>query len=220
MSSLFFALAFVTLAEMGDKTQLLAMAFASKYSAKQVMIGVFIATIFNHGLAVALGEWLTTFIPLNTIQIIAAASFILFGLWTIRGDKLNGEEKRFSKYVPILSVTLAFFLAEIGDKTQLATISLAAKFQSPYFVLIGTTLGMLVADGIGIWAGAWLNQKFSTNTIKWFAAIIFILFGIIGLYHYIPESYSLYLNLFTFLFIVGLAYLMKMSSRKEKTYEV
>ncbi len=105
------------------------MAFASRYRWQTVLWGVFLATLANHLLAVLLGNYLTSLIPLKTIQIIASASFILFGLWTLRGDKLNNEDKRFN-YSPFWTVAVAFFFAEMGDKTQLATIALATKYTS------------------------------------------------------------------------------------------
>lgn len=174
----------VVLAEMGDKTQLLAMAFATKYKASKVLIGVFIATVFNHALAVAIGNYVTRFDTLQIwIQGIASLSFIFFGLWTIRGDKLEGEENRVSKYGPIVTVTIAFFLAEMGDKTQLATIVLATKFPStPLFILLGTTTGMLIADAIGIIIGIVLCKKIPEKKIKLISAGAFILFGLIGTY--------------------------------------
>ncbi|MBE0597935.1 MAG: TMEM165/GDT1 family protein, partial [Desulfuromonadales bacterium] len=137
------SLAFVVLAEMGDKTQLLAMAFATRFRASVVLWGVFAATALNHLLAVAVGNYLTKFIPMQHIQLAAAASFILFGLWTIRGDKLEGEDKKFS-FSPFWTVAIAFFFAEMGDKTQLATVALAAKFQTVFPVWLGTNTGMII----------------------------------------------------------------------------
>jgi putative Ca2+/H+ antiporter (TMEM165/GDT1 family) len=181
MTAFLFSLGFVVLAEMGDKTQLLAMALACRFKASVVMWGVFAATTANHFLAVLVGNYLTHIIPIQTIQIAAAVSFILFGLWTIRGDELEGEDKRFN-FSPFWTVTVAFFLAEMGDKTQLATVSLAAKYQSVLPVLIGTTAGMLIADAIGIGIGIVLGKKLPERAIKWIAAIIFIFFGLYGLY--------------------------------------
>jgi len=145
----------VVLAEMGDKTQLLAMAFATKYKASKVMIGVLIATVFNHALAVAVGNYITRFESAQVwIQGIAALSFIFFGLWTIRGDKLEGEENRKTKYGAIVTVAVAFFFAEMGDKTQLASIPLAAKFSvRPVWVLLGTVTGLMIAVAIGHFVG-------------------------------------------------------------------
>ncbi|HAT56308.1 MAG TPA: UPF0016 domain-containing protein [Veillonellaceae bacterium] len=176
------ALGFVVLAEMGDKTQLLAMAFAARFSWKTVMLGVFAATLFNHLLAVWVGSWLTSFIPMNVISIGASLSFILFGLWTLRGDKLNGEDQKNCGRSPFWTVALAFFMAEMGDKTQLATIALAAQFHTVIPVWAGTTTGMMIADGAGILLGGALGKKLSDRTIRLGAAAIFILCGIWGLY--------------------------------------
>jgi putative Ca2+/H+ antiporter (TMEM165/GDT1 family) len=185
MTAFLFSLGFVVLAEMGDKTQLLAMALACRFKASVVMWGVFAATTANHFLAVLVGNYLTHLIPIQTIQIAAAVSFLLFGLWTIRGDELEGEDKRFN-FSPFWTVTVAFFLAEMGDKTQLATVSLAAKYQSVLPVLTGTTAGMLIADAIGIGIGIVLGKKLPERAIKWVAAVIFIFFGLYGLYENIP----------------------------------
>lgn len=184
MMPFLFAVAAVVLAEMGDKTQLLAMAFATKYKAGKVMLGVFIATILNHGLAVAVGNFITRFDSIQIwIQIIASLSFIFFGLWTIRGDKLEGEENRTTKYGAVVTVAIAFFIAEMGDKTQLATIAIATKFpMAPLEILAGTTTGMLIADGIGIIIGIILCKKIPERTVKLVSAGAFILFGLIGTY--------------------------------------
>lgn len=167
---------------MGDKTQLLAMAFATRYSAGKVLLAVFLATIVNHSLAVVVGRFLTTVVPIDIISFIAAFSFIIFGLWTLRGDKLHGEDKKESRFGPVVTVGIAFFLAEMGDKTQLATISLAVEYQNMISVLMGTTLGMVVADAFGIIVGIVLRKHIPERTIKWVSAIIFILFGLSGMY--------------------------------------
>jgi Ca2+/H+ antiporter, TMEM165/GDT1 family len=178
---------FVVLAEMGDKTQLLAMAFATRYPANTVLAGVLVATLLNHLLAVVLGSWLTNFVPFDSIQIAASASFIFFGLWTLHGDKLEGEDKKY-KFSPFWTVAVAFFFAEMGDKTQLATVALAAKYHTILPVWMGTTAGMMVADAFGIIVGVVLGKKIPERFVKWFAAAIFILFGIVGLYDSLPES--------------------------------
>ncbi len=190
------SLGFVVLAEMGDKTQLLAMAFATRYKASLVMWAVFTATACNHLLATLAGKYLTTIIPIQYVQIAAAASFILFGLWTIRGDELQGEDKRFS-FNPFWTVAVAFFFAEMGDKTQLATVALAAKYQSVLSVLAGTTAGMLIADAIGIVIGVILGKKIPERIVKWVSALIFIFFGLYGLYQYLPT------NMLTTIIIIG-----------------
>lgn len=187
MTAFLTSLLFVVLAEMGDKTQLLAMAFATKYRWQTVMWGVFAATVFNHLFAVIVGNYITQFIPMNTIQIVAAASFIIFGLWTIRGDELAGEDKERGRS-PFWTVAIAFFIAEMGDKTQLATVALAAQFNAIIPVWLGTTTGMMVADAIGIILGIVLGKKIPERAVKWFAAIVFILFGLAGLYQTLPKA--------------------------------
>lgn len=180
------ALLFVVVAEMGDKTQLLAMAMASKYKVRQVMLGVLIATVLNHALAVALGSYISTVIPMDVVKIVAGASFLIFGLWTLRGDKIDDEDKKKFKFGPVVTVTIAFFLAEMGDKTQLMTIAIAAESTIPVFVLMGTTAGMLVADGIGIIGGAWMCKHVPEKYIKWGAGLIFLFFGTLTLYNSVP----------------------------------
>ncbi len=175
------SLAFVVLAEMGDKTQLLAMAFAARIRWQTVLWGVFWATAANHLLAVLVGNYLTHIVPMLWINVAASASFILFGLWSIRGDKLQGEEERF-RFSPFWTVVVAFFMAEMGDKTQLATVALAADFRTIFPVWGGTTSGMLIADAIGIIIGIALHRNLPEKQIKWVAAIAFILFGLWGLY--------------------------------------
>jgi Ca2+/H+ antiporter, TMEM165/GDT1 family len=181
MTAFLTSLAFVVLAEMGDKTQLLAMAFASRFRWQTVMWAVFVATAANHFLAVLVGNYLTHIIPMSWIKVAAAVSFILFGLWTIQGDKLGSEDKRFN-FSPFWTVAIAFFIAEMGDKTQLATVALAADFNTVIPVWAGTTAGMLVADAIGIIVGIVLHMKLPEKQVKWFAAITFIMFGVWGLY--------------------------------------
>lgn len=187
MTAFITSLLFVVLAEMGDKTQLLAMAFAARYPWRTVMWGVFAATILNHLFAVVVGNYLTHLVPLSYIQIAAAASFIVFGLWTIRGDALDGEDKKTGRS-PFWTVAIAFFLAEMGDKTQLATVALAAQFNTIIPVWLGTTTGMLIADGIGIIFGIVMGKKIPERTVKWAAALIFIAFGLAGLYEALPAG--------------------------------
>lgn len=185
MTAFLTSLAFVVLAEMGDKTQLLAMAFATRYRWQTVMWGVFVATIFNHLFAVLVGSYLTSIIPLSYIRLAAAASFILFGLWTIWGDELDGEDEKTGRS-PFWTVAIAFFMAEMGDKTQLATVALAAQYATILPVWLGTTTGMLIADGIGIIFGIVLGKKIPERVVKWAAALIFIAFGLAGVYEALP----------------------------------
>jgi putative Ca2+/H+ antiporter (TMEM165/GDT1 family) len=186
MTAFIASLIFVVLAEMGDKTQLLAMAFASRFRWQTVMWGVLVATAANHLIAATAGSYLTMIVPMEGIKIAAAVSFIVFGLWTIRGDTLGGEDQRYH-FSPFWTVTVAFFLAEMGDKTQLATISLAVKYQAILTVWMGTTLGMMVSDAFGIVVGIVMGKKIPERIIKWGAALIFIGFGAVGLYENLPQ---------------------------------
>lgn len=175
---------FVTLNEMGDKTQLLAMAFATRYRFSKVMLGVLIATLLNHGLAVAAGSLLAS-IPgwQKWVQLTAAALFVFFGLWALVSDRLDGEETKKSGRGAVTTVAIAFFLAEMGDKTQLATITLSARYSyAPWLVLAGTTCGMLIADGIGILVGVCLHRTLPAQAMKLIASAVFVLFGLVGLW--------------------------------------
>lgn len=172
----------VTLAEMGDKTQLLAMCFAARYKAGKVLAGVFAATILNHAAAVAAGYFLKEVLSAHTttIQMVASLSFIGFALWTIKGDSVDDSCDVKSKFGPVITVAIAFFIAEMGDKTQLATVALATQFENPYAVLAGTTTGMIIADGIGIIFGVVMNKKIPEKVLKWISAGLFAAFGVIG----------------------------------------
>lgn len=171
----------VVLAEMGDKTQLLAMAFAAKYPWKKVMLGVLFATLLNHFVAIAAGIYLNTLVPQHIVEIVASVAFIIFGLWILKDDEL-GDEAEKSRFSIFWTVAIAFFLAEMGDKTQLATVALSAQIGTDLLIiLIGTTVGMLVADGIGIALGAALHKYVPDRVIKKIASGIFILFGILGI---------------------------------------
>jgi putative Ca2+/H+ antiporter (TMEM165/GDT1 family) len=187
---------------MGDKTQLLAMAFATRYSAEKVLIAVFLATAINHALAVLVGRFLTTVIPMDVISFIAALSFIIFGLWTIRGDRLEGEDKKASRFGPIITVGIAFFLAEMGDKTQLATIALAVEYRNMLGVLMGTTLAMVAADAVGIVIGIVLKKHIPERTIKWVSASIFALFGFLGVYKSLSVRLSV-MHTSLFILLIG-----------------
>ena len=190
----FISLVAVVLAEMGDKTQLLAMAFASRIRWRTVLWAVLAATLVNHLLAVGVGNVATQILPMKWITLVASASFIAFGLWTIRGDKLEGEDKREGRS-PFWTVAVAFFFAEMGDKTQLMTIALAAdeavhmggsglaaKLQQIIPVWMGTTSGMIVADSIGIIVGIVMHKHIPESAVKWVAASCFMAFGLIGMH--------------------------------------
>ena len=187
MKAFLASLVFVVLAEMGDKTQLLAMAFACRFSWQVVMWAVFLAAAVNHLMAATLGSYLAMLVPLHYIKAAAAGSFILFGLWTIRGDTLHGEDQRY-RFSPFWTVSVSFFMAEMGDKTQLATIALAVQYNTIVAVWLGTTLGMMVSDAVGIIMGIVMGKRLPARAIKWGAVVVFIASGCYGLYENLPGS--------------------------------
>jgi Ca2+/H+ antiporter, TMEM165/GDT1 family len=209
MSAFFKAFIVVIVGEMGDKTQILAMTMAGKYKAKKVLIGVLLATILNHAIAVGIGTYLSLILPMYLISIAGGISFLIFGLWTIRGDDSRDDQQKADKFGPILTVAIAFFLAEMGDKTQLMAIALAAEFRQPLVVLAGTTSAMIVADGAGIVFGAWICKNIPEKTMRWVASGIFIFFGIATLYESLPAWMIQLIYIVPFFLILGgLVYLI------------
>ena len=196
----------IFIAEMGDKTQILAMAFATKFPVKKVLLGIFLGSLLNHGLAVVFGSYISNFIPINTIQIVAGFAFILFSLWTLKSDSDEDEgEKQKSKFGPVITVALAFFIGELGDKTQLTAITLATDAAYPLVILMGTVLGMIFTGGIGIIVGKKLGDKIPEFTIKIIAASVFMFFGITKLYQTIPSEYLSLQNVSIFTGIIAIA---------------
>jgi len=182
------AVGLIFIAEMGDKTQILAMAFATKYRVRTVLAGIFIGSFLNHGLAVILGSALSTVIPVEALQIIAGISFIGFALWTLKLDE-DEEESVKKSYGPIITVALAFFIGELGDKTQLTAIVLSTDASYPFLILLGTVTGMVITGGLGIYVGSKLGSRIPEFTIKMVSASVFMLFGALKLYQYLPSQY-------------------------------
>ena len=176
------SLFFVFAAEMGDKTQLVALAFATRYAAQTVLLGVFLATLLVHLFSVALGELLGLTIPVFWVQVRAGLAFIAFGLWTLRGDEVEDDE-RFAerRFGPLMTVGTTFFLAELGDKTMLMTVTLASQHHSFVPVWIGSSLGMVVADGLAIIVGKVLGARLPEKLIKYGAAAVFLITGVVTL---------------------------------------
>jgi putative Ca2+/H+ antiporter (TMEM165/GDT1 family) len=179
MSAFWIALVLVLVAEMGDKTQLVALAFATRYRAAVVMAGVFAATLLVHLFSVLLGQAAGMALPVFWINLLAGLAFIGFGLWTLRGDELGDEEKLSqNRFGPFMTVAMTFFLAELGDKTMLATVTIASQQKSFVGVWLGSTVGMVIADGLAIIVGKVLGKKLPERAIKYGAALVFILSGI------------------------------------------
>lgn len=198
------AVSLIFFAEMGDKTQILAMAFATKYKVRNVLLGILIGSFLNHGLAVLLGSALSSVVPVELLQLIAGVSFVGFALWTLKSDEDEEEEVKKS-YGPIVTVALAFFIGELGDKTQLTAIVLATDASYPLFILLGTVTGMVITGGIGIYVGSKLGSKIPEFTIKMVSAAVFMFFGVIKLWQNVPTQYLTlpYVGLFTV--VIGLS---------------
>jgi putative Ca2+/H+ antiporter (TMEM165/GDT1 family) len=172
----------VTLSEMGDKTQLLAFSLATRYRRPWIVMGgILAATVLNHALASGAGTWISIHVAPRTMSAILAATFIVFGLWTLRPDTLD-EARGPERYGPFLTTTVLFFLAEMGDKTQLATVALAARYRSIAVVTVGTTLGMLASDGLAVFLGERFASRVPMPWLHRAAAAGFFLFGAASLW--------------------------------------
>jgi Ca2+/H+ antiporter, TMEM165/GDT1 family len=179
MHAFLVAFLFVLIAEMGDKTQLVALAFATRFKTTTVLVGVFGATLLVHLFSVTLGEVAGLALPVFLINLLAGLSFIGFGLWTLRGDSLEDEEtSKDSRFGPMMTVGITFFLAELGDKTMLATVTIASQQKSFIGVWLGSTLGMVIADGLAIIVGKVMGKRLPERVIKYGSALIFIGSGI------------------------------------------
>lgn len=182
MESIISSFLLVALSETGDKTQLLAFYLAARFKKPwPILAGIFAATVLNHGLASWIGERISHTVPSDWLGYLLGAVFIGFGLWTLKPDELD-EQKNVSQTGAFLTTLILFFLAEMGDKTQLATAALGARYQSVLAVTLGTTAGMLAADGPAIFLGERFSGKIRMEWVRAVAAILFFLFGLILIY--------------------------------------
>ena len=171
----------VALAEMGDKTQLLSLILAARYRKPlPIIFGILAATLLNHAMAGALGAWLSSLMSPTTLSWVMAAAFIGMGLWILVPDKLDEDDVALpKKQMGVFFATLsAFFLAEMGDKTQFATIALAAQYSDVFTVVFGTTLGMMMANAPAVYLGNRFAQRLPTKIVHIVAAVIFIVIGV------------------------------------------
>jgi Ca2+/H+ antiporter, TMEM165/GDT1 family len=169
----------VALAEIGDKTQLLAFILAARFQRPiPIVLGILIATLLNHALAAALGSWLTALIAPNVLRWILGGSFIAMAIWMLIPDELDKENIKLARYGVFGTTVLAFFLAEMGDKTQIATIALAAQYQSLYAVVAGTTLGMMIANVPAVYVGERIADRLPVALVHRIAAAVFAILGI------------------------------------------
>ena len=178
MDAFWVSLAIIFIAELGDKTQLVALCLASRFDWKTVLAGIFTATLAVHIFSVLLGGGVGKILPEEWVKLASGIAFIGFGLWTLKGDSLSDEEcQNLRGRSPFWLVTTTFFIAELGDKTMLSTVALATN-RAIIPVWIGSSLGMVVSDGLAIMAGQMLGKKLPERAIKTGAALIFFGFGL------------------------------------------
>jgi putative Ca2+/H+ antiporter (TMEM165/GDT1 family) len=184
IESLLVSTGVVALAEIGDKTQLLAFILAARFKKPvPIILGILVATLINHGLAGALGAWITSAVTPEILRWVLGLSFIGMAIWTMIPDKIEEEETKVAQKFGVFGATLiTFFLAEMGDKTQIATVAMAAHYAAPLMVVIGTTLGMLIADVPAVLIGDKLANKIPMKLVHSIAAAIFAILGIATLF--------------------------------------
>ena len=169
----------VALAEMGDKTQLLALVLALRFRKPiPIVLGIFVATIVNHGLAGALGAWLTQVMGPDVLRWVLGASFIAMAVWMLVPDSIDEEEEGAEPRWGVFGTTVvAFFLAEMGDKTQIATVMLAARFDAYWWVVAGTTLGMMLANVPVVYLGERMTRLVPMRVVHIVSALVFVVLG-------------------------------------------
>jgi putative Ca2+/H+ antiporter (TMEM165/GDT1 family) len=170
----------VALAEMGDKTQLLALILAARYQKPwPIVAGIFVATLANHALAGAVGAWVTTVMGPDMLRWVLGASFIAMALWMLIPDKMDDDDTADGPRFGVFGTTVvAFFLAEMGDKTQVATVMLAAQYHAYYWVIAGTTLGMMLANAPVVWLGERMTRLVPMRVVHVVSALIFLALGV------------------------------------------
>lgn len=183
MEALFVSTGVVAVAEIGDKTQLLALLLAARFKKPAPIIaGILFATLLNHGLAGVVGLWVTTVISGAVLRWILGLSFIAMAVWTLIPDTIDAGKPIAAAKLGVFGATfVAFFLAEMGDKTQLATVAMAAQYAAPMTVIAGTTLGMLIADVPAVFAGHHFAARLPIKLVRGIAASLFALMGLIAL---------------------------------------
>ena len=172
----------VALAEIGDKTQLLAFILAAKFRKPvPIIVGILVATIANHAFAGALGSWITAMVAPETMRWALGLSFMAMAIWTLIPDKFEEDDAKLARYGVFGTTLIAFFLAEMGDKTQIATVALAAQYQSLISVVAGTTLGMMIANVPAVLMGDRIAHKMPVRLVHAIAAAIFAVLGVMTL---------------------------------------
>lgn len=171
----------VAIAEMGDKTQLLSFLLATRFLGRHwaIIAGIFVATIANHFVAAYLGDWVAANVSADLMRWILGGAFLAFAAWALIPDTLDDDGAKPNKYGPFVTTVIAFFIAEMGDKTQFATIALGAKYASLAMVVIGTTLGMMAANIPAVLLGEKLAQYIPLSKMRFIAAALFAMFGVL-----------------------------------------
>ena len=184
MEAFFVSTAIVALAEMGDKTQLLALVLAARFRKPwPIVLGILVATLANHGLAGALGAWVTTVVGPQVLRWILGVSFIAMAVWMMIPDKLDEGDADGAPRWGVFGTTLvAFFLAEMGDKTQIATVMLAAQYNAYLWVVAGTTLGMMLANAPVVWLGDRITRLVPIRVVHGVSAVIFLVLGLVAIF--------------------------------------
>jgi putative Ca2+/H+ antiporter (TMEM165/GDT1 family) len=179
MESFLVSTGIVALAEIGDKTQLLAFILAAKFRKPvPIILGILVATIANHAMAGALGSWITSLMGPETLRWVLGVSFIAMAGWTLIPDKFDEDEAKLAQFGVFGTTLIAFFLAEMGDKTQVATVALAAQYHSILFVVLGTTLGMMIANVPAVLLGDKIAERMPVRLVHGIAAAIFAVLGV------------------------------------------
>ncbi|WP_432785293.1 Putative manganese exporter [Oligella sp. MSHR50489EDL] len=169
----------VALAEVGDKTQLLALFLTAVFARKSaIVLGIFVATILNHAVSAWFGVWISEHLSQSTLTWIVAISFIAVGLWLLIPDKDDEVDEKYMKWGAFVATTVLFFFAEIGDKTQIATVLLAANYNDFVMVLMGSTAGMMLANVPVVYMGAWLMKVLPFKLVRIGACILFLILGV------------------------------------------
>ncbi|MDC5135163.1 TMEM165/GDT1 family protein [Acinetobacter baumannii] len=172
----------VALAEMGDKTQLLALLLSARFRKPiPILIAILLATLINHGISAVLGQWITTVLIPEILVWVLAVGFIGMAFWMLIPDELDDETasiNKWQKFGVFGATFILFFLAEIGDKTQIATVALAARYDSIFWVMLGTTLGMMIANAPAVFIGNKLAERLSISLIHKIGAAIFFIVGV------------------------------------------
>ena len=183
MEALFISLSAVAIAEIGDKTQLLSLVLATRFKRPlPIIAGIFVATILNHALAAEVGILVAKWLTPQVLQWVLGVSFVAGGVWMLIPDKEGEVPGGVSRFGPFVTTAIAFFLAEMGDKTQIATVMLAARYDAWLWVVAGTTLGMMLANAPVVWLGDRITRLVPIRVVHGVSAVIFLVLGLVAIF--------------------------------------